>query len=454
MEPATYRANRKQAEAHKAFMVDGFKRGVLFWGRQSGKTFFSVNQAWISAVLGQGRYFIVFATYKQAHEVVWRQYLPLIPKELIYKTNEQDLLIELNYIENTPVKLPSGETMIVNHDKNKPRSTIQLLGSDQADSHRGFKANGIIFDEYADQSADNWGAVYEPMFTTTNGWAIFMGTPRGYNHFYDLVQDAMTEDSWYYQTATWRDSPYVSKEAIERAKGDAARKGTLSTFLQEYELEFRSVQGAVYPDFNRNVHLVGDDKIPNDLTYYGTIDFGWHTTAFLLVGIDKDQNWWVIDEVYGKEDTLDNVKPRIKNKVANKRLTLMVGDSANRDAIEVMQRDFPVVGVNKANDVKGYATGIALVTEKLKPRMQLVGEPKPSLFIHKSCKNFIFEMESYRFPEEKPDRNASDVPIKENDHGCDAIRYLALHLKFGTVNRGSKIIGGIPKDAMLGAYGI
>ena len=449
-----YKANKKQALAHKAFMVDNFKRGVLFWGRQSGKTWFATQHSWISAILNQGRYFIVFSTYKQAHEVVWRQYLPLIPKELIYKTNEQDLLIELNYIENTPVKLPSGETIIVNHDTDKPRSTIQLLGSDQADSHRGFKANGIIFDEYADQSADNWSAVYEPMFTTTNGWAIFMGTPRGYNHFYDLVNDAIAEETWYYGSATWRDSPYVSKEAIERAKNDATRKGTLSTFLQEYELEFRSVQGSVYPDFNRELNLVSDSDIPNDLTYYGAIDFGFHTTAFLLVGIDKDQNWWIIDEVYGKKETLDSVIPRIKLKVADKRLVLMIGDSANRDAIEVMQRDFPIYGVNKANDVRGYATGIALVTQKLKPRMQLVGEPKPSLFIHKSCKNFIFEMESYRFPEEKAERNASDVPIKENDHGCDAIRYLALHLKFGIQQNTSAKMGGIPKDAMMGMYGL
>ena len=156
-------------------------------GRQSGKTYFATQHAWISAVKDQGRYFIVFKTYKQAHEVVWRQYVPLIPKELIYKKNEQDLLIELNYIENTPLKLPSGETIMINHDKNLPRSTIQLLGSDQADSHRGFKANGIIFDEYADQDPDNWDSVYKHFFTTTDGWAIFMGTPRGYNHFYDLI---------------------------------------------------------------------------------------------------------------------------------------------------------------------------------------------------------------------------------------------------------------------------
>lgn len=427
----SYSAHRKQAMAHKAFMSDGYKRGLLMWGRQSGKTFFSTQHAWISAVLNQGRYFIVFQTYKQAHEVVWRQYIPLIPKELIFKKNEQDLLIELHYVENTPIKLPGGETVMINHDTTKPRSTIQLLGSDQADSHRGFKGHGIIFDEYATQSPDHWDAVYKHFFTTTDGWAIFMGTPRGYNHFYDLVQDAKENPRWFYQEATWRDSPYVKKEFIDEEREEAKRKGTLSSFLQEVELEFRSVQGAVYPMFDRKIHVIKPDQIPEELTYYGAIDFGWHTTAFLLCGVDKDQNWYIVDEVYGKEETLDNLIPRIKNVIGDKRIVLMVGDSANRDAIEVMQRDFPIVGINKASDAKGYATGIALVTEKLKPRMQLVGPPKPQMFVSSTCKNFAFEMESYRFPEDKPERNPSDIPIKENDHGPDAWRYLLLHLKFG-----------------------
>jgi hypothetical protein len=105
----SYIAHKKQALAHKAFMSDGFKRGLLMWGRQSGKTFFSTQHSWISAVKDQGRYFIVFKTYKQAHEVVWRQYIPLIPKELVYKKNEQDLLIELHYVRDPVLKLPNGE---------------------------------------------------------------------------------------------------------------------------------------------------------------------------------------------------------------------------------------------------------------------------------------------------------------------------------------------------------
>lgn len=447
-----YAAHKRQAEAHKAFMQDGYKRGVLLMGRQSGKTYFATQHAWISAVKDQGRYFIVFKTYKQAHEVVWRQYVPLIPKELIYKKNEQDLLIELNYIENTPMTLPSGETIMINHDTNKPRSTIQLLGSDQADSHRGFRANGMIFDEYADQDPNNWDAVYKHFFTTTDGWAIFLGTPRGYNHFYDLIQYAQEDDRWFFLKATWRDSPYVKREYIEAERAEATKRGTLSTFLQEVELEFRAVQGAVYPDFDRDIHIMKPIDMPDDLTYYGAIDFGWHTTAFLLWGVDKDQTWYLIDEVYGKEETLENLIPRMKNVVGDKRVVMVVADSANRDAIEVMGKTFPVIGVNKANDTKGYQLGISLITQKLKPRPQLVGKPKPSLYVGSNCKNFIFELESYRFPEDKPERNASDVPIKEDDHGPDAARYLFLQLKHGLQKEAKIPVATAIKN--LNEYGI
>lgn len=451
VKPTVYKPHAKQAQAHIAFLTGGFKRGVLLMGRQSGKTFFATQHAWLSAVKEQGRYFIVFKTYKQAHEVVWRQYVPLIPKEMIYKTNENDLLIELQYMEG-PFTLPNGEVIHVNHDESKPRSTIQLLGSDQADSHRGFKGNGIIFDEYADQDPNNWTAVYSHFFTTTDGWAIFMGTPRGYNHFYDLIEYAKVngiendglgaEYPWFYLEATWRDSPYVKSSFIAAERAEAEKKGTLSTFLQEVELEFRSIQGAVYPTFDRKVHLVKPSAIPDDLTIYAGIDFGWHTTACVLVGIDKDQNWWLFDEVYGREQILTDLIPIIKSRLDGKRLILMIGDSADREAIEIMQQHFAVAGIVKAAG-KSIPTGISLINEKLKPRQQLIGEPKPQLYISETCKNFIFEFESYKFPEDKIDRNPSDEPVKENDHGPDALRYLALHLKYGLQNRQTKINTGL-----------
>jgi hypothetical protein len=437
-----YQPHQKQVQAHLAFLTQGYKRGVLLMGRQSGKTYFATQHSWLNALVEQGRYFVVFKTYKQAHEVVWRQYIPLIPKELVYKTNEQDLLVELNYV-NGPVKLPDGTTIQVEHDPTKPRSTIQLLGSDQSDSHRGFKANGIIFDEYADQDPNNWDAVYKHFFTTTDGWAIFMGTPRGYNHFYDLIEYAKEDERWFYLEATWRDSPYVKEEFIEEERREAEKRGTLSTFLQEVELEFRAVQGAVYPQFDRKLHIVRPMDIPEDLTIYGGIDFGYHTTAVVFVGIDKDQSWWVFDEVYGREEILEDLLPRIRDKIGDKRLVLMVGDAQNKDAIEMMaSKGFPIVPVVKHRG--SIIDGIDIIRAKLRPRVQLVGDPKPSIFFSSVCKSLIQEMEAYAYPEEKEERSPDDIPQKLNDHGPDALRYFAIQMKFG-LTKDDKL----PKNSVL-----
>lgn len=428
---AQYAPHDKQAKAHRAFLLDGFKRGVLLWGRQSGKTLWSVNHGWISAVIQQGRYFIVFKTYKQAKEVVWRQYMPMIPKELIHKVDHTDLLITFKYLQGS-ITLPGLGTVTLNHDENQPRSTLQLLGSDQADSHRGFKAHGIIFDEYADQDPNNWKAVYEPMFTATAGWAVFMGTPKGYNHFYDLTQSAQDRDSWFYQQATWRDSPYVKKDAIERAKEDAEYEGSLSTFMQEYELEFRSVQGAVYPSFSRDIHVIRPDMVPEQGTVYVGVDFGWHTTAIIFVKVDYKGDWYIFDEIYAHQMIQEDIIQVFRDKTQDMRVQLMVGDSAQMEHIMSYQRFFPITPVQKLGS-DSIPLGISLINQKLKPRRawDIDGSPKPAMYVSSNCKNFIKEFEGYQYPEEKADRNPNEHPVKKDDHGPDALRYLALHFKYG-----------------------
>lgn len=426
-----YQPHPKQIEAH----LDPHKRKLLFWGRQVGKTYWSIQHAWINAAQRQGRYFVVFRTYKQAKDVVWKQYLSLIPKELRQKTNDTELSVTFPYLKGK-MKMPWGEEIEIQHDDNKPPSSIQLLGSDEADSHRGMYAHGIIFDEYAKQNPDNWSQVYEPMFSTTDGWAVFMSTPLGYNHWYDMVEYASSHpDSWFYSEATWRDNPAVTRHFIENARDEAKEKGTLNFFLQEYELEFRSVEGSVFPDFDRKVHVVNPDKIPQNGTIYIGIDFGWDApTAVIFMLVDYEGKWWVFDEIYVRQTLISSLIPIIKSKLADKRLTLAVGDSAQAEHIaQIQTAGIPIIPVKKIKD--SIPLGINLIAEKIKPRQQLSGIPQPNLFISSHCKNFIREMEQYRYPEKRELRNYSELPIDEDNHGPDALRYIALQLRYGTQNK-------------------
>lgn len=431
-----YVPHEKQIAAHRAFLVDGYKNGTLFWGRQVGKTMWSVYQAWMSGVMKQGQYFIVFRTYSQAAQVVWKQYLHTIPKELIYgKPNNDDLRVELNHLSG-PIKLPGIGWIKVEHNPDLPRSSIRLLGSDQADTHRGNKAEGMIFDEYADQNPDNWDDVYSKFFTTTNGWAAFMGTPKGYNHWYDMLEYAnVKENGWYFSKATWRDNPTVSLDFIKKDREYAEKNGKLNSWLQEMELEFRAVQGSVYPMFKRTTHVVEPKMVPDQGTDYVTIDFGYardHPCAVNFIRVDMEDRWWVYDEIHVTETDLDSIIDMIRLKMGDKRITAIIGDSARPDLIAYMQgKGLPVVPAPKKSGSK--ISGIALMAMRMQPRLQLVGDPKPQIVFSKAVKHTILDFEQYKYAEVKKDRPPSEEPIKKNDDHCDGIRYLALYLKHATI---------------------
>jgi phage terminase large subunit len=85
-------------------------------------------------------------------------------------------------------------------------------------------------------------------------------------------------------------------------------------------------------------------------------------------------------------------------------------------------------------------TGIALIAERLKPRMQIVGEPKPKLFVSSTCSHLIWEIEQYKYPEDKGKTNPNERPIKKDDHGPDALRYLALFMKYGKIEKEQPLV--------------
>ena len=430
-----YNPHPKQIEAHR----DTHKKKLLFWGRQVGKTYYSINNNLIKALTHQGTYFMIYRTYKQAHEVVWREFMSIIPPELLkhVKTNESDLTIEFPYMKG-PFAYPGMGWMAINHDTNKPKSLIQLLGSDQADSHRGRHCDGQTFDEYAFQNPEHLSSVYNPMLATTNGWQEFMSTPNGFNHWYDMVENAMIDDDWFFSKATWRDNPLITKSFIDSERRQAERNGEISKFLAEYELQFRTVEGPVYPDFNREVHVVKPIDIPTEGDLYIGIDFGFdNPTAAVFVLIDYDDNWYIIDELYRSQTLIQDLVPMIRQKIGDMRLNLIVGDSAAPEAIAQLQTYFPTVPVQKKKD--SIQEGIRLVTQRLRPRERLVGLPKPKLFVGANCKNFIYEMDQYHYPARKEDRNPNEQPVKKDDHLMDAIRYLALHFKYNQGNKDQKI---------------
>lgn len=443
-----------QRKAHKAFLVDGYKRGLLYWSRRTGKTLWSVQQLVLSCMLNQGPHHIVFKEYQQAETVAWNQYMHTIPQELIAKTDKSTLTITFHHV-NGVIKFPEpiGEVHVT-ADFDKPPATIRLLGSDKADAHRGGESYGMIFDEYQDQDQYGWDFVYKYFLATTNGWAAFMGTAKENDWWNEMLDRAEGNDKWYFSKATWRENPLIKPEWIETERQEAEKEGRLGPFLQETELIPFTQQGAVYPMFIKKIHVIKPEDVPIEGTDYIALDFGFaegHPLAACFIRITRDDVWYQWDEIHATGLQLDNVIAEIKMKMGDRLITGIVADSARPDLIEYMQsKGLPVIPSPKKQ--QSIISGIALLRQRLQPKIQLVGEPKPNYYITNNCKKTIYDWTHYRYKEIKQDRHPQELPEKKFDDSLDAIRYLALFFKFGHQTDKKPIKSSLVKE--FNSYGL
>lgn len=465
---AQYRPFNIQKAAHKAFLVDGYKKGMLYWSRRTGKTLWSVQQLMMSCMLHQGPHHIVFREYQQAETVAWNQYLHLIPEQLIRDKNKSTLTVTFNYFEGK-IKLPDpiGEVELT-PDFGKPSASIRLLGSDKADSHRGGESFGMIFDEYQDQDHYGWDYVYSKFLYTTGGWAAFMGTAKSDDAWMEMLENAEKSydetkekeikgyDDWYYSKATWRNNPHVLPQMVDADRKQAEREGKLGVFLQETELVPFSLQGAVYPEYTKKTHHVDAYKIPEEGTNYIALDFGFaegHPMAACFVRITRDDIWYQWDEIHGTGIHIDDLIGEIRAKMGDRLLTGIVADSARPDLIEYMAaKGMPMIPAPKTQN--SVVAGIQLFSRRLKPKIQVIGEPKPNFYIDtKACPRTDYDFKHYRYKEYKEGKLQQENPDKRFDDSLDALRYLELFFKFGHPDQSKKKIeSSVVKE--LNGYGL
>ena len=78
-----------------------------------------------------------------------------------------------------------------------PGARLYIIGADHPDALRGIYLDGVILDEYADIKPELWGGVIRPALADREGWAVFIGTPKGQNQFYEMYRHAEKSAGWY-----------------------------------------------------------------------------------------------------------------------------------------------------------------------------------------------------------------------------------------------------------------
>ena len=197
---------------------------IVVAGRRFGKTYLALVEL-CRAAWGRGRLaWYVAPTYKQAKRIAWKRIKELTREYWAVRPNETDLSIELM----------SG-------------GTIALRGADNYDGLRGDGLDLVVLDEYASMAPAAWSEVLRPSLSDRRGRALFIGTPKGMNHFYDLVQ-ARNDDHWTVFQFTTEDGGNVPKEELEQA----ARELDERTYRQEFQASFENLtEGITYYAFDR-----------------------------------------------------------------------------------------------------------------------------------------------------------------------------------------------------------
>jgi PBSX family phage terminase large subunit len=363
---------------------------VICCGRRFGKTTEAVEEIKGCAVYKEARIAYIAPTYQQARDIAWAQLRNEL-SPIIKECNESRL-----------------ELSVLN--KLGKRSQIFLRGWESIETLRGQKFDLLILDEVAMMRNfwTNWHEVLRPTLTDTRGEAMFISTPKGFNHFYDLYNlEARDEDFKSFHFTSF-DNPYLPVDELLKAKKELPE----DKFAQEYMADFRKTEGLVYKEFDRAKHIY-DTEPTRIIEKLGGVDFGFTNPAAIVTAErDADNHYWISNVWYKTGQT----EAQVAEVVAGKHLNKCYPDPESPGGIQELKNR----GVNVREVIKGkdsIKTGIDAVRELLK---------SGRLHIHKSCEDLVWEMEIYSYPDKKDMHNLDENPIKENDHALDALRYIMM----------------------------
>jgi hypothetical protein len=395
--------------AQDIIALDRHRFRVLNCGRRFGKTTLAVEEIKGKMVYVPRRVAYIAPTYQQARDIAWEK----LKKELepiVSNVNESRLEMKT-------------------HTQSGGESVLFLRGWESIETLRGQQFDFIVIDEVASMR-NFWSAWYEvirPTLLDTGGEVMFISTPKGFNHFYDLYNlEAKDKDFKSFHYTTY-DNAYPkcgcespSREVCKHIPTDEIEKmkqeQTEDQFAQESLADFRKTQGLVYKEFDRNLHIFDDDSGPEHIIErVAGIDFGYnHPCAVIHITRDHDGVYWVTDEYYHTKRTDEQIATYVKSC----RFNSVYPDPENPSAIQVLNEH----GIAVTEIMKGKGSvqaGINKVRQLFKSNR---------LMIHKRCQNLIQELEMYSYDEisESEMRSGSypsENPMKQYDDALDALRY-------------------------------
>lgn len=373
--------------------------------RRAGKTVACVNELIKGALLCKNpdpRFGYLAPYYAQAKDVAWtylKQYTAAIPGVSV---NESELRVDL----------PNG-------------GRVRLYGADNYDRMRGIYLDGVILDEYADMDPRAWPEVIRPALSDRKGWATFIGTPKGRNAFYLMMQEAHKSDDWFAAILRASETGLVEKDELD----DARRMMTPEQYEQEYECSFEAALVGAY--YSKEMADLAKSKrirsVPHDPAY--PVQTGWD------LGLDDSTAVWFVQMVGSEIRVIDYFETN------NTSLTEIVRTLKNEYPYNYGEHYFPHdVGQRELMTAKSRKESIEalglrdIVVAPQSPVMDGINAARMLLprcvFDEKKCEHGIEVLRQYRREWDDKLKAFRQRPLHDwASHGADAFRTLAMMLR-------------------------
>lgn len=285
--PNNWRPRPKQERLWN-YLINGGTRAAVCWHRRFGKDDVMLHHAACAMHERIGNYWHLLPEYAQARKAIWTAINPhtgrrrideAFPPEIRETTREQEMMIVA-----------------------KCGSTWQLVGSDNFNALMGTPPVGVSFSEFALSQPASW-AYIRPILLENNGWATFISTPRGKNHFKALYDHAKKSPGWFYETLTVDDTGIFTKEQLENElrelqayHGDDFGR---SIWEQEYYCSFdAAILGSIWGDL-----VARADREGRITTVEHQEGVPVHTAWDL--GFTDDTATWFFQMVFGEVHVID-----------------------------------------------------------------------------------------------------------------------------------------------------
>ena len=267
---------------------------VMVWHRRAGKTVACINDVVDKAIqnhLPFPQYAYIAPFYSQAKSIAW-VYLKFYAGELVDKVMESELSVVL-----------------------KNGAKIRLYGADNPDSLRGNYFDGVIIDEYGDITPRLFGEVIAPTLADRKGWCVFIGTPKGRNHFFDLWEDAARSNGWFTSMLKASQSGIIDAEELEMLKNSPGSDE--NTYRQEFECDFAAaVRGAYYGDQLNDLEATHCGSYPHDPDKQVLLafDIGYSDDTSIWFYQTNGQDFAIIDFFTVAGYSVDDVLAHLRGK--------------------------------------------------------------------------------------------------------------------------------------------